>query len=33
MSMALWIAIGVATIIVIGIVIAWWSCCNGRDDN
>ena len=33
MSLTFWIGVGIATIIVIGLIIAWWGCCGGRDDN
>ena len=29
MNLTLWI--GIATVIVIGLIIAWWGCCGKRD--
>ncbi len=34
MNLTFWIGIGIATVIVIGLIIAWWGCCgkrNGRE--
>ena len=31
MNLTLWIGIGSATVIVIGLIIAWWGCCGKRD--
>ena len=33
MNLTFWIGIGIATAIVIGLIIAWWGCHGGNDDN